>query len=169
MTTPIIQKGSAIVNSIISVLASYNQLLLSQIHQLLVFIAKNIPLKLPKLDLLSSKYNKYTVDKLPVVKTLDKLNYKHLLNDYISQHSKELKPIKPRGKIQYPLTLLILILELFLHISWVFALLTMLISVYLPVLLQELFAADETYVKVKGVRHYVWFIMDALKKSILEY
>ena len=22
-------------------------------------------------------------------------------------------------------------------------------------------AADETYTKVKGVRHYVWFIMDA--------
>ena len=30
-------------------------------------------------------------------------------------------------------------------------------------------AADETYVKVKGVKHYVWFIMDALKKSILGY
>jgi transposase-like protein len=28
-------------------------------------------------------------------------------------------------------------------------------------------AADETYVKVKGVNHYVWFIMDAIKKSIL--
>lgn len=30
-------------------------------------------------------------------------------------------------------------------------------------------AADETYIKVKKVRHYVWFIMDALKKSILGY
>jgi transposase-like protein/transcription elongation factor Elf1 len=30
-------------------------------------------------------------------------------------------------------------------------------------------AADETYVKVKGVKHYVWFIMDAIKKSILGY
>jgi transposase-like protein len=28
-------------------------------------------------------------------------------------------------------------------------------------------AADETYVKVKGVTHYVWFIMDAIRKSIL--
>lgn len=28
-------------------------------------------------------------------------------------------------------------------------------------------AADETYVKVKGVNHYVWFVMDAIKKSIL--
>jgi transposase-like protein len=30
-------------------------------------------------------------------------------------------------------------------------------------------AADETYIKVRKVRHYVWFIMDALKKSILGY
>ncbi|MEW6621779.1 MAG: DDE-type integrase/transposase/recombinase [Bacillota bacterium] len=30
-------------------------------------------------------------------------------------------------------------------------------------------AADETYIKVKGIKHYVWFIMDALKKSILGY
>ena len=28
-------------------------------------------------------------------------------------------------------------------------------------------AADETYVKVKGIKHYVWFVMDAIKKSIL--
>jgi transposase-like protein len=28
-------------------------------------------------------------------------------------------------------------------------------------------AGDETYVKVKGVRHYVWFVMDVIKKSIL--
>lgn len=30
-------------------------------------------------------------------------------------------------------------------------------------------SADETYTKVKGVRHYVWFVMDAIKKSILGY
>lgn len=30
-------------------------------------------------------------------------------------------------------------------------------------------AADETYTKVKGVKNYVWFIMDAIKKSILGY
>lgn len=30
-------------------------------------------------------------------------------------------------------------------------------------------AADETYIKVKGIRHYIWFIMDATKKSILGY
>jgi transposase-like protein len=33
----------------------------------------------------------------------------------------------------------------------------------------NLLAADETYVKVRGIKHYVWFVMDALKKSILGY
>lgn len=28
-------------------------------------------------------------------------------------------------------------------------------------------AADETYIKVKGANHYVWLVMDAIKKSIL--
>lgn len=30
-------------------------------------------------------------------------------------------------------------------------------------------AADETYTKVKGSKRYVWFVMDAIKKSILGY
>lgn len=30
-------------------------------------------------------------------------------------------------------------------------------------------AADETYIKVSGVKHYVWFIMDTVKKSVLGY
>lgn len=30
-------------------------------------------------------------------------------------------------------------------------------------------AGDETYTKVKGVRQYVWFVMDAIKKSIIGY
>jgi len=72
------------VNSIISFLVAYNQFLLLQIHQLLIFIAKNIPLKFSKPDLSSPEYNKFTVDKLPVVKTFEKLDYKHLLNEYIS-------------------------------------------------------------------------------------
>ncbi len=89
-------------NSIIPFLIAYNQFLISQIYQLLIFIAKNIPLKPPKLDLSSPKYKKYTVDKLPVVKTIDKLNYKHLLKDYFIQHGKELKPIKRRGNNSVP-------------------------------------------------------------------
>lgn len=33
----------------------------------------------------------------------------------------------------------------------------------------NILAADETYIKVKGIKHYVWFIMDACKKSIIGY
>jgi len=33
----------------------------------------------------------------------------------------------------------------------------------------KILSADETYIKVKGVNHYVWIIMDACKKSILGY
>jgi len=33
----------------------------------------------------------------------------------------------------------------------------------------KILAADETYIKVKGLKHYVWIIMDACKKSILGY
>jgi len=33
----------------------------------------------------------------------------------------------------------------------------------------NILSADETYIKVKGIRHYVWIVMDACKKSILGY
>ena len=33
----------------------------------------------------------------------------------------------------------------------------------------NILSADETYIKVKGINHYVWIIMDACKKSILGY
>lgn len=89
-------------NSIISVLIAYNQFLLFQIHQLLLFIVKNIPLKTPKYDFTSPKYNKLTVDKLPVVKTLEKLDFKQLITEFKTQHGKELKPVKPRGKNPVP-------------------------------------------------------------------
>jgi len=31
------------------------------------------------------------------------------------------------------------------------------------------FTADETYIKIKGIRAYIWFIMDAAKRSIIGY
>lgn len=85
-------------NSIISVLIAYNQLLFYQIQHLLVFIAKNIPLKPSKYNFTSPKYNKLTVDKLPVIKKVEPLNYILLLEEYQSKHGKSLKPIKSRGK-----------------------------------------------------------------------
>ena len=30
-------------------------------------------------------------------------------------------------------------------------------------------SGDETYVKVKGIKHYVWFVMDVIKRSIIGY
>jgi len=30
-------------------------------------------------------------------------------------------------------------------------------------------AGDETYIKVKGIKHYVWFVMDVIKKSVVGY
>lgn len=33
----------------------------------------------------------------------------------------------------------------------------------------DVFTADETYIKVRGIKTYVWFIMDAAKRSILGY
>ena len=33
----------------------------------------------------------------------------------------------------------------------------------------NILSADETYIKVKGIKHYVWIVMVACKKSILGY
>lgn len=85
-------------SSIISILVTYNQQLLSQINQLLVFIVKNIPLSSSKYDITSPKYKKLTVDKLPIIKTFEKLDYNQLLEEYITTHGKNKKPVNPRGK-----------------------------------------------------------------------
>ena len=89
-------------SSIITVLIAYNQLLLTQIHHLLLFIAKNIPLKSQKLDFTSPKYKKLTVDTLPVIKTLEKRDYRLLIEEYKINNGKELKPIASRGKNPVP-------------------------------------------------------------------
>jgi len=83
--------------SIITILLAYNQILLAQIQKLLIFIAKNIPLNKPKYDIKSPKYNKLTVDKLPIIKQFELLDYKTLLVEYKSKHNKELKPVISRG------------------------------------------------------------------------
>ena len=89
-------------SSIISGLLVYNQFLLKQIRQLLLFIVRNISLKGPKQDIFSPKYCKHTVDRLPFIKQPEKLDYKQLLREYTSQHGKELKPVKSRGDNPVP-------------------------------------------------------------------
>jgi len=90
------------VNSIITFLIAYNQFLISQIHHLLLFIAKNIPLKSPKYDITSPKYSKLTVDKLPIIKQPEQLNYISLLEEYRVKHGKNLKPVSSRGGKSVP-------------------------------------------------------------------
>ena len=86
--------------TIIPLLLAHIQELNKQILFLLKFIIKNIPLSPRKSkddSLYSPKYNKLKVDKLPVIKVPLKLDYKQLLEQYLKEHGKPLKPIKPRG------------------------------------------------------------------------
>jgi len=92
------QKEGVIMSTIISVLVTYNQLLLSQINQLLIFIAKNIPLNGPKYDMTSPKYNKLTIDKVPIIKTFKILDYKQILIEYKLVNGKDKKPVNSRDK-----------------------------------------------------------------------
>ena len=85
-------------NLIITFLIAYNQFLITQINKLLIFIAKNIPLKVSKYDFTSPRYNKFNVDKLPIIKKFEELDYKQLLAEYKAIHGKDKKPIKSRGK-----------------------------------------------------------------------
>lgn len=87
---------------IIPLLLVHIQVLNNQIKFLLLFIAKNIPLRTKPSDWNSPKYNKLKVDKLPIIKTSEKKNYKILLNQYLVNNGKPLKPIQTRGKHPVP-------------------------------------------------------------------
>lgn len=91
----------SLLNPIISFLIAYNQFLLKQIRQLLLFIAKHIPLTDSKGNSIPH-YTKLTVDKLPIIKQPEKRGYKQLLHEYESQHCKVLKPVRFRGKNDIP-------------------------------------------------------------------
>ena len=88
--------------TIIPLLLAQIQVLNNQIKYLLIFIAKNIPLKSKSSDWNSPKYNKLKVDKLPLVKVPEKKDYKQLLKQYFQEHGKTLKPINSRGKNPVP-------------------------------------------------------------------
>ena len=87
--------------TIIPLLLAHIQELNKQILFLFKFIVKNIPLSLEKSkddSLFSPKYNKLKVDKLPIIHVPKKKDYKQILEQYIKEHGKSLKPIKSRGK-----------------------------------------------------------------------
>ena len=91
--------------TIIPLLLAHIQELNKQILFLFKFIVKNIPLNLEKSkddSLFSPKYNKLKVDKLPIIHVPEKKDYKQLLEQYIKEYGKPLKPIKSRGKNPVP-------------------------------------------------------------------
>ena len=91
--------------TIIPLLLAHIQELNKQILFLFKFIVKNIPLNLEKSkddSLFSPKYNKLKVDKLPIIHVPKKKDYKQLLEQYIKERGKPLKPIKSRGKNPVP-------------------------------------------------------------------
>ena len=85
-------------DSIITYLFLYNQYLLKIISQLILFIAKYIPLKQWAFeDSHSSKYQKFKVDKLPKIIHFEKVDYQLLLAYYKYKYNKLVKPINRRN------------------------------------------------------------------------
>jgi len=85
-------------DSIITYLFTYNQYLISIIFQLLIFIAKYIPLKqLAFDDSVSPEYQKFKVDKLPEIIKFEKVDYKLLMAYYEHKYNKVTKPVNRRN------------------------------------------------------------------------
>ena len=92
-------------NTIIPLLLAHIQELNKLILSLFKFIVKNIPLNFKKSkddSLFSPKYNKLKVDKLPTIFVTKKKDYKQLLELYLKEHGKPLKPINSRSKNPVP-------------------------------------------------------------------
>ena len=91
--------------TIITYLLAQIQELNKTILFLFKFIVKNIPLNLPKVkddSLFSPKYKKLQVDKLPHIHTVEKKNYKLLLQKHLEETGNPIKPINSRGKFPVP-------------------------------------------------------------------
>ena len=71
-------------SQIITYLLIYNQYLINQIYELTIFIAKHIPIKQWAFeDSNSPVYQKFKVDKLPIIKKFIKQDYSFLLDYYL--------------------------------------------------------------------------------------
>ncbi len=85
-------------SQIISYLLVYNQYLIYQIYELSLFIAKHIPLnQLAFEDSNSPKYQKFKVDKVPIIKKFVKQDYNFLLEYYLFKYGKPVKPVQRRN------------------------------------------------------------------------
>jgi hypothetical protein len=86
-------------DSIITYLFLYNQYLLKVISQLLLFIAKYIPLKQMAFeDSHSPEYQKFKVDKLPKIFIPESVDYQLLLAYYHHKYGKTVKPVNRRAE-----------------------------------------------------------------------
>jgi len=84
-------------------LCLYIQYLERTIFSLLKFIAKYIPLsQLAFDDSNSPKYQKFKIDKLPIIKKFEKQDYLFLLEYYLWKYQKPLKPISRRNGKSIP-------------------------------------------------------------------
>ena len=89
--------------SIITYLLLYNQYLIKLVGELLLFIAKYIPLKQMLFDDSNSpKYQKFKVDRLPKILKFEKVDYILLLEYYKHRYKKVLKPVKRRNGKSIP-------------------------------------------------------------------
>jgi len=88
---------------IITYLVLYNQYLQRTVYQLLLFIAKNIPLKQwIHDDSHSPEYQKFKVDKLPIIKPFVKQDWTLWIEYYLLRYGKPLKPIQRRNGKSIP-------------------------------------------------------------------
>ena len=90
-------------DSIITYLLLYNQYLIKIIYNLLLFIAKYIPLKQWAFDDSNSPdYQKFKVDKLPKILRFEKVDYLLLLDYYKYKYNKFVKPVQRRNGKSIP-------------------------------------------------------------------
>lgn len=88
---------------IITYLVLYNQYLQRTVYQLLLFIAKNIPLKQwIHDDSHSPEYQKFKVDKLPIIKPFVKQDWTLWIEYYLLRYGKPLKPVQRRNGKSIP-------------------------------------------------------------------
>ena len=102
-TRPKSQRKEDCYVTIIHYLCVYIQYLEKTIISLVIFIAKYIPLGQFVFDELNSPaYQKFKTDKLPIIKTFEKQDWRFLLEYYLWKYHKPLKPVARRGGNSIP-------------------------------------------------------------------
>jgi transposase-like protein len=89
------------VNSIITFLIQFNQTLLAKIEELLLIIEKLSP-KQKDFDSKSPKYKHFAVDKPPIVREVEKQDYRELIRREQKLFGKTIKPVKSRSGKSVP-------------------------------------------------------------------